>query len=181
MIDNVVVFMGDSLTEYMPPIQPRVCKLVIAGYSGMGVGFLRRAAARILRQHNPRIVWVCIGINDMWDINSELSLQEWESEFADLCAQIINHGAQLYGSTLMPVEKTGFGTAISLNWILKTNQAIIRQVDRHNGVVVDSYRRFAQPDGYLPQGASEDGVHLTLATYRQWIPFICQSLGIELK
>jgi lysophospholipase L1-like esterase len=181
MTEKVVVFMGDSLTEYMPAPQPRACKLVIAGYSGMGVSFLRRAAGKILRRHNPRTVWVCIGINDMWDINNELRLQEWEAEFADLCAQIINHGAQLYGSTLMPVERAGFGAAVNLSWILKINQAIIRQVSSHNGIVVDSYRRFAQPDGYLPAGASEDGVHLTLATYAQWVPFICQSLGLELE
>jgi lysophospholipase L1-like esterase len=147
----------------------------------MGVSFLRQAAGKILRRYNPGSVWVCIGINDIWDINNDLRLQAWETEFADLCAQIIAHGAKLYGSTLMPVEKIGFGAAMSLDWILKTNQAIIRQVNNHNGIVVDSYRRFAQPDGYLPRGASEDGVHLALATYAQWIPFICQSLGVALE
>ena len=179
MSKTTVVFMGDSLTEWMPKPKLNNYKLIMAGYSGMGVSYLNHLARQIMERHQPQQVWLCIGINDVWMFDQGQRLQDWEEQFASLCRQIAGSGAILYGSTLMPVENIGFGSAINMYWIHETNKAIARQVMNCQGILVDSFAHFSQADGYLPQGYSEDGVHLTLATYEKWVPFICTSLGID--
>ena len=179
MSKPTVVFMGDSLTEWMPEPKLNNYNLVMAGYSGMGVGYLNHIAQQIMQHHQPYKVWLCIGINDVWMFDQGQRLEDWEEQFASLCEQITGSGAILYGSTLMPAEKAGFGTEINLHWIYETNQAIARQVADCRGILVDSFAHFAQADGYLPSGYSEDGIHLTLATYEKWVPFICDSMGID--
>ena len=174
-----VVFMGDSLTEWMPRPKLNNYKLAMAGYSGMGVSYLNHLAQQIMERYQPQKVWLCIGINDVWMFGQDQRLQDWEGQFASICQKITTSGATLYGSTLMPVEKAGFGTALDLLWIYEANKAIIRQVSGFQGILVDSFAHFAQPDGYLPPGYSEDGVHLTLATYEKWVPFICKSMGLD--
>ncbi len=179
MSKTTVVFMGDSLTEWMPRPKLANYNLVMAGYSGMGVGYLNQVAPQILSRHQPAKVWLCIGINDVWMFDQGAQMADWETQFARLCGQICASQATFYGSTLMPAENTGFGSAINLHWIYETNKAIARQVEAHQGVLVDSFKRFAGADGYLPRGYSEDGVHLTLATYEKWVPFICNSVGVS--
>ncbi|MDR1397344.1 MAG: SGNH/GDSL hydrolase family protein [Desulfarculales bacterium] len=176
----VAVFMGDSLTEYMPPPQPRDFEIRLAGYSGMGVEFLRRMAGRILNRHQPDIVWLCIGINDVWGFEqSSVRPSAWEESFADLCRIITGSGAKLYASTLMPVENCGFFSGFNLEHIRTMNAIIVRQAQAWGAEVVDSYGHFADASGYLPPGCTEDGVHLTDETYRRWTPFICASLGLS--
>ena len=179
MSKPTVVFMGDSLTEWMPEPKLNNYNLVMAGYSGMGVGYLNHIAQQIMQHHQPYKVWLCIGINDVWMFDQGQRLEDWEEQFASLCQQITGSGAIFYGSTLMPAEKAGFGTEINLHWIYETNKAIARQVADCQGILVDSFVHFAQADGYLPSGCSEDGVHLTLATYEKWVTFICDSMGID--
>jgi lysophospholipase L1-like esterase len=176
----VVVFMGDSLTEYMPPPQTDNFEVRLAGYSGMGVEFLRRMAGRILNRHQPDMVWLCIGINDVWGFaeNSGCS-SAWEESFADLCRIITDSGARLYVSTLMPVENYGFFSGFNLEHIREMNAIIARQAQARGAALVDSYARFADENGYLPSGCTEDGVHLTAENYRRWTPFICASLGLS--
>ena len=171
--------MGDSLTEWMPRPVLNNYNLVMAGYSGMGVAHLDYIAQQIMQHHQPQKVWLCIGINDVWMFDQGQSLHDWEEQFASLCRKITASGAMLYGSTLMPAEKVGFGTAINLHWIYEVNKAITRQVANHQGILVDSFAHFAQADGYLPSGYTDDGVHLTHATYEKWTPFICESVGID--
>lgn len=179
MSKPIVMFMGDSLTEWMPRPKLQNYNLVMAGYSGMGVSYLNHLAGQILSRHQPQKVWLCIGINDVWMFDQGQRLEDWEATFANLCRQIVGSKAILYGSTLMPAENAGFGTAINLHWIYETNKAITRQVERVDGIVVDTFSHFAQPDGYLPSGYSEDGVHLTMGTYEKWVPFICKSVDIS--
>ena len=179
MSKPTVVFMGDSLTEWMP--RPRLdnYRLIMAGYSGMGVNYLNHIAGKILARYQPEKVWLCIGINDVWMFDQGQRLEDWENLFAELCHKISKSGTIFYGSTLMPVENIGFGTAINLHWIHEMNKVIVRQVDAYGGILVDSFSHFAQPDGYLPRGYSDDGVHLAASTYDKWVPFICQSVSIS--
>lgn len=179
MAKPVVVFMGDSLTEWMPRPHLNNYRLAMAGYSGMGVSYLNQLVKQIMQHYQPRKVWLCIGINDVWGFDQGQRMENWEDEFAHLCSHIAISGTTLYGSTLMPAENIGFGSAINLHWMHEMNNAIKRQIAAHNGVLVDSFAEFAQPDGYLPRGYSEDGVHLTRATYDKWVPFICKSIGVD--
>jgi len=179
MSKPTVVFMGDSLTEWMPKPKLNNYDLVMAGYSGMGVAFLNHIAQQTMQYHQPHKVWLCIGINDVWMFDQGQHMRDWEEQFASLCRQITDSDAILYGSTLMPAEKIGFGEMINLHWIYETNKAIARQVANCQGVLVDSFAHFAKDDGYLPPGYTDDGVHLTLATYEKWVPFICSSMDID--
>ena len=179
MSKPTVVFMGDSLTEWMPKPKLNSYDLVMTGYSGMGVAFLSHIAQQTMQHHQPHKVWLCIGINDVWMFDQGQHMRDWEEQFASLCRQITDSDAILYGSTLMPAEKIGFGEMINLHWIYETNKAIARQVANCQGVLVDSFAHFAKDDGYLPPGYTDDGVHLTLATYEKWVPFICSSMDID--
>jgi lysophospholipase L1-like esterase len=175
----VVVFMGDSLTECMPQPRIRNFEVRMEGYSGMGVDFLLRIAGNLMSHHRPDIVWLCIGINDVWGFEQAyISPSAWEESFAALC-RLITGKARLYVSTLMPVEDFGFFSGFSLNPIREMNAIIIRQAAANGALIIDSYNHFADERGYLPAGWSEDGVHLTSETYAKWVPFICA--GMELS
>ena len=175
MSKPVVVFMGDSLTEWMPRPQLKNYDLQLAGFSGMGVDFLLQRAPGILKRCPPLMAWVCIGANDVWYFDP----QQWEQAFSRLCQTITDSGARLFVSTLMPVENFGFGADLDINNQLAMNNVIKKQAIAHKAILVDSFAKFADNKGYLPPGSTDDGVHLTSATYQQWIPFICQAMNIS--
>jgi lysophospholipase L1-like esterase len=176
----VVVFLGDSLTEYMPQPALGNVDLRLEGYSGVGVDFLLRIAGRIMSQHQPDMVWLCIGINDVWGFEQAyINPSAWEESFAALCRSISAAKPQLYISTLMPVENFGFFSGFNLNPIREMNAIITRQAKAWGAHLLDSYHQFADEKGYLPSGWSEDGVHLTAETYGKWVPFICAGMGLS--
>jgi lysophospholipase L1-like esterase len=176
----VVVFMGDSLTEYMPQPPVRNFDLRLEGYSGMGVEFLLRVAGEVMSYHQPAMVWLCIGVNDVWGFEQGyIRPQAWEESFAALCRTMGAGQTRLYVSTLMPVENYGFFSGFNLAPIREMNAIIVRQAQACGALITDSYRQFADKEGYLPSGWSEDGVHLTAATYARWVPFICAEMGLD--
>ena len=172
------MFFGDSLIEFMPIPKLPEAEIVNAGYSGMGVSYLVHRVEALLKNHQPDKVFLCIGINDVWELNSPEAFAGWQAEYNILC-QALTKGTSLYLSTLMPVEKSGYGALMHLPAILQANEIIKQFSVKYNCNLLDSFAHFAGEDNYMPPRGTEDGVHLTMDIYKRWIKFILQ--GMELR
>ena len=171
------MFFGDSLIEYMPIPKLSQVEIINAGFSGMGVSYLASQVNALLNKHQPEKVFLCIGINDVWELNSPDAFDSWQAEYDFLC-QTLTSRSILYLSTLMPVQKSCYGTMILLPTILKVNDIIKDFSDKYHCRLLDSFTRFAGEDNYMPSMGTTDGVHLTLDTYRQWVKFILQGMDL---
>jgi lysophospholipase L1-like esterase len=186
-----IVILGDSITEGARI--ERICGLPVlnAGIGGTGVMYFNNNAKDFLTIARPNIVVIALGINDARFIlkgKKEERLRQWKHQYSKLVQQVQNIGSVPVLTTILPVErhKPLGDTYFSIEIIDEFNSVILRMAREDGFLVIDLYDAFAEDNGYMPQGATVDGVHLSAQSYGKWIDSITkgvvkalQSKGLE--
>jgi lysophospholipase L1-like esterase len=163
---NILFCVGDSIVEDLYLREVAGFTLVNAGISGAGVRTFLHRTENILPQAQGTSVLLAIGINDSW----ELSAEDWGAEYRELCTQLAAGAAKFIAQTVLPLEKhpRWGGQRLPFETIAAMND-IIRSFAKERGYcLIDMHAYFADKDGFMLEGATTDGVHLTDGSYAAW-------------
>ena len=171
---NILFCVGDSIVEALYLQEVAGFTLVNAGISGAGVRTFLHRTGNILPQAQGTSVLLAIGINDAWDFSAEA----WGAEYRELCTQLAADAAKFIVQTVLPLEKHPLwgGQRLPFENIAAMND-IIRSFAKERGYcLIDMYAHFADKDGFMLEGGTTDGVHLTDDSYARWRKYWEQEL-----
>ncbi|MBZ0157807.1 MAG: GDSL family lipase [Alphaproteobacteria bacterium] len=159
-----IVFLGDSLTEYFDWQQRfpehHVINLGIAGETVDGL--LERMDRVLLAIHDPDIVFVMSGINN-------IAMEDYE--IAGPCKQVINKLVSSYERAVIVVQSI---LPVELSWV---DNRVIQEINRslreialdYRAEYLDLYPLFLDPSGKPDRSLLlGDGVHLSEKGYEVW-------------
>ncbi len=184
---HTIAFFGDSITQAGGRREGGYCRLiaravskqrpelstqfVYAGISGHKVPNLQKRLERDVLSKNPTIVFIYIGINDVWHSirDNGTPKDKFESGLRDLIAKISKKGAAIVLCTPSTIGEKIDGTN-DLDPMLEEYAAISRKVAAETGVILCDLRKAFidhlkqhNPDN-KPKGIlTGDGVHLNAA------------------
>ncbi len=172
-----IVFLGDSITQaavspggYIQILDAAIsderATLIGAGISGHKVPDLQKRLETDVLAHDPDLVFIYIGINDVWHSQSGngTSKEDYESGLRDLISRIEARGAKviLATPTLIGEQREN-----ELDTMLEEYAAISRRVAKETGVHLcdlrtasRSYVRIHNPKDVAKGILTTDGVHL---------------------
>ncbi|MDR1872438.1 MAG: GDSL-type esterase/lipase family protein [Deltaproteobacteria bacterium] len=171
MADKTIVTLGDSLTEwnqwYALDPNSRVINLGLSGDTAMGVYYRLNLVAR----QKPDLVFLQVGINDLAQGREPSELVQIHRRlWGAITARI--PGVKLVVLSLAPVRKAKFAWIIETltNQRVRRANALLAPAAQSAGLdYIDLYSVMAEADGELPDGYTDDGVHLTPAAYKVWL------------
>ena len=166
---NILLCVGDSIVEGLSLREVAGYAISNAGIGGAGVRTFLHRAGDILPHERGTTVLLAIGVNDA-SRGHAFSAKAWEAEYRELCAQLAAGSARFIAQTVLPVEKRRpWGEQFFPAERITAMNDIIRSVAKTQGYcLIDMHARFADKDGFMPEGATTDGVHLTSASYAIW-------------
>ena len=166
---NILFCVGDSIVEGLSLHEVAGFAVSNAGIGGAGVRAFLSRAGDILPHAQGTTVLLAVGVNDV-NRGHTFSAKVWEAEYRKLCAQLAAVAARFIVQTVLPVEKRQpWGDRLFPAERIAMMNDIIRNIAKKQGYcLIDMYARFADPKGFMPAGATTDGVHLTGASYVAW-------------
>lgn len=180
---NIIVFLGDSITEAgsgpdgyvtltsraVEKMHPDLnLKVINAGISGNRVSDCRKRLKRDVLQKKPAIVVVYVGINDVWHwmVGQGTNKDVFESGLRDIVSQIHSFGAKVILCTPSVIGEKSDGTN-RFDGMLDEYSDIVRNIAETTGTqLLDLRKAFT---AYLKQHnpnndeqgiLTQDGVHL---------------------
>lgn len=173
IVSGDIVMLGNSLTEQggnweVRLDQPEVKNRGIAGDNADG------ALARLneILCHEPSIVFVMVGTNDLWTSYTVEEVGLKIDEIGTTLATSLPEST-VYIQTLMPLG-AGHDKTQRLKAINKEINGLTDKTYR----VIDTYSAMSNDDGVLAEDFTTDGVHLTSAGYAQWVTFLKEFINI---
>ncbi len=184
--DEVIAFFGDSITQAgaqpggycrllgdaIETERPELgVKIVYAGISGHKVPDLQARLERDVLSQKPTIVFIYIGINDVWhSLNGKgTPAEKFEAGLRDLIKQISAANAKIVLCTPSTIGEKSDGSN-QLDPMLEQYAAISRKVAADNGVTLCDlreaflkYEKENNPDNKDRGILTSDGVHLNAA------------------
>ncbi len=181
----LVVFMGDSITDFWVNIRPGFFtghNYVGRGISGQTVEhMLARFKPDVIDLH-PKAVAILAGVNNIAGNNGAISMENIVGCIASMCDIAKANGIVPLLCSVLPCDRFFWNPEakpaqdiIRLNALLKeyAGKAGVRYVDYHS--------QMGLPDGSLPKEYSEDGCHPVAAGYARMeeiiVPEIEQALA----
>ena len=166
---NILFCVGDSIVEGLSLREVAGFTVSNAGIGGAGVRTFLGRTADILPHAQGTTVLLAIGVNDV-NRGHAFSAKAWETDYRELSAQLAAGAASFIVQTVLPVEKRRpWGDQFFPAERIAAMNDIIRNVAKERGYrLIDMHARFAGKDGFMPAGATTDGVHLTGASYATW-------------
>lgn len=141
-------------------------RVVNLGYIGEDTkGMLRRVEQ--IKSVNPNKVIVMAGINGLKN-QTEQQFETYYTRLIDSISMAVPD-ASIYVESLLPVSR--FSNFCPNSKIVQANEYIKRYAEQHNCTFVDIYSLYSS-NGVLPDGLTEDGLHLKQGAYQRWYDFI---------
>lgn len=166
MPDSAIVFLGNSLTahcEWSDLLRDgRVVNRGIAG--DMTGGMLLRLDE--ITKHQPRKIFLLIGINDLSVHSKESILENYDKIVAKIRANAPD--TKLYIQSLLPVNNEVRSTGKDNQDILFVNDKIKAIASKYNLVYVNLHPLFTDETGKLKSRLTQDGIHLDAEGYQIW-------------
>lgn len=183
-----VVFLGDSITQagvqpggYISLMRNALSlagksadyELIGAGISGNKVPDLQKRLDSDVLAKKPDLVFVYIGINDVWHFSTQkeggTSKDRFEAGLQDVVSRIRKTGAQVVVCTPTMIGEKGDGTN-EQDAMLDAYAAISRKVAQQNKLPLcdlraafTNYLKINNPDNAEKGVLTSDGVHLNAA------------------
>ena len=167
--EGSIVFLGDSLTDYVPlneffPGLP-VINRGIAGDNTLGA--LRRIDEVISLK--PAKLFILLGTND---IVYNMSAERTAGNLTEIIRRVQKEvpSAKIYIETLMPTNPN-FSTRRSNDTINHRNEAIISVARETGCTIIDTHSHMTE-DGILPLKYTVDGLHLSGEGVVRWMELL---------
>jgi lysophospholipase L1-like esterase len=169
-----VVFVGDSITEAFPlakffPGKPCLNRGIVADRIGnVGErGVLRRLDESVF-DCRPAVVLILIGVNDL--AASPKAPDVFVRGFGELVDAIRDRlpKVKIVVQTCMPTGRR-YGRHEALNpRILAYNEGLRALARERKLPLIDLHALYKDPDGFLPDDLTGDGLHLKRDAYARW-------------
>lgn len=172
-LDVDVAFIGDSHTagaEFNEEFPDK--KIVMLGVGGDCVGMVEDRLPTVVAV-NPKKLFVLVGINDLYRVDSEVLLERYER----LMSRIKNElpETSVYIQSIIPVDAEQEKQKPRNEEVRKANRRICELCLKYGFTFVDIYSKLSE-DSVLPAEFTKDGVHLNAAGYKVWASEIVQYL-----
>jgi lysophospholipase L1-like esterase len=160
------LFYGDSLTgnwplqEFFPHHS-----ILNRGIGGDSLFGLRLRLEEDVLAYSPQIVFMLIGINDIWDTEEDLVLRS-----LDLANRMRNRGIRVALSSLLPLRSPDKWDRFKFqDKIVEVNRRLARAAEADSAFLFLDYHAVVRDaSGQLDADcAMEDGTHLTFEAYRR--------------
>jgi lysophospholipase L1-like esterase len=168
MRKSPVIFLGDSITEGLPPLQdlPRSLNLGFGGSTTLSTAAMIGGYRHF---DQVAVVVLNVGANDLCDEHA--SSQEFERRLRRLSAALPAR-IRIVWSSILPVDPNSPRAvcAVQPNTIRQANSIIAGVCkERESCIYSDGFSKLADARGYLaPQFHVGDGVHLNPRGYEVW-------------
>jgi len=171
-----IVMLGDSITEQFSSTEslpPRIhgLQVINQGIGGDNIGTSTSKTGVMSRldfvkRARPAIVFVMIGVNDLWDKKEPLKPTLDEYETMVLALKSIVPNAKIVLQSVLPAR----GDAAYTNEkSAPLNDRIKQLASRHNLTWLDLRPLMQDDKGELKAEFTGDGVHLNKEAYRLWL------------
>ena len=166
-----IIFLGNSITEGGKNWSERLDYPNISnrGISGdVTDGVLARLDEIIY--FKPKMVFILIGINDLWNKSLEIPSEYYITNNIKKIAQTIKNKSpktKIYIQTVLPTHKATFKPKIE-----KINEIIYNNQDENLYEVIDLFSVFSNKKGLMKMDLSTDGVHLNENGYNEWVKVV---------
>ena len=181
----LVVFMGDSITDFWVPQRPSFFKdnnFVGRGISGQTtVQMLIRFRQDVIALH-PRIVVILAGTNDIAHNLGAISYENAVGNILSMCELARTHGILPIVCSVTPCHKFFWrpeakpaAEVIAFNKILKS------AADTAGIIYVDYHSALTGPGGSFPEEYSKDGCHPVAAGYARMEEVVLPYIHLALK
>lgn len=165
----LVVFMGDSITDFWGQFRPGF--FTDHNYLCRGIGaqtvehMLARFHADVIDLH-PKAVAILAGINNIAGNNGKIEFENIAGIIASMCETAKANGIIPIICSILPCDRFSWNPeAKPAQEVVAVNKLLEEYARKNNVAYVDYYSKMAQPDGSLPANLSEDGCHPTVAGY----------------
>ncbi len=183
-LDNRVVFMGDSITEFWLKINPTFFK---TNYINRGISG-QTSSQMLLRFRNdvielqPKIIVILAGINDIAENTGKIPL---ETVFGNLVSMMelatINKSKIIIGS-LLPADFFPWKSGLNpVEKIQTFNQWLQNYATKNNHAFVDFFPAMANQSKGMKSELADDGVHPNLKGYQIMEPLIEKEIQLFLQ
>ncbi len=168
---DLVVFMGNSITDYWPSTHPEFFKQ--HGYVGRGISgqtsyqFLSRFREDVINLH-PKIVVINAATNDIAENTHPYNAERTFGNIMSMVELAQANGIKVVLTTTLPAGKFGWNPSITdgPEKIMALNKRLKAYAEKKGIPFADYYSALVAEDGRsLDKRYSEDGVHPNAAGY----------------
>ena len=167
----LVVFMGDSITDFWGQYRPTFFS--DHNYLCRGIGaqtvehMLSRFHADVIDLH-PKAVAILAGINNIAGNNGKISMENIVGCIQSMCEAAKANGIIPIICSLLPCDRFYWNPeAKPAQDVIKLNGLLKAYADKAGVAYVDYHSQMGLPDGSLPKEYSDDGCHPTIAGYER--------------
>ena len=150
-------------------------KVINAG----GGNFVTILDAMSWKSHNK--VFVMLGINEL----SWASKETFYDKYAVLIDRIreLQPGAEVYLQSMTPVSaiKSANDRSFTIDRVHEYNEVIRQLAEDKEAHYIYLFDAFADENGFLPYGATDDGIHPYPKYYAQWLTYLESHTVTEVK
>lgn len=180
----LVVFMGDSITDFWVPQHPEFFsenRFVGRGISGQTtVQMLIRFRQDVIALH-PRVVVILAGTNDVAHNLGAISVENAVGNILSMCELARIHGIVPIICSVPPSNRFFWRPEMKpAQDIIAFNKVLKAAADGAGLMYVDYHGAMAAPDGSFPKEYSDDGCHPVRAGYDKMeevvLPYIRMAL-----
>lgn len=177
------VFIGDSRTEGFV-INTGVCDGYAIASKGLNVKsvFDKQCikdentyvtAIDAIRTNSYNKAYLMFGINETGWEYSDIFIDYYKKIIEEIKTD--NPNAKIYVQSILPVSKSVSDSSSYINRsrINEYNNLIKAMSEDENVYYLDVYNSIADKDGYLPDDASSDGIHLNKEYCLKWLDYLC--------
>lgn len=171
-LENSILFIGNSLTEYFDFSQLNNTSIINMGIGGeFTEGVLKRV--ELISINHPKKIFIEIGIND---ILAEISSNQIEQNYNEIIYAIKRNSpsTKIYIQNILPVnfENGFFADCQKANsQIIEVNSFLQDLCLKNNHEYIDLHANF-KDNGALNPTLTTDGVHLNKDGYSLWTKII---------
>lgn len=166
--DSAVVFVGDSLTFYFKLDE------FFSGKGFLNRGVLSETATGLVKRWDssvkvlkPRKIFILIGVNDIkYGLNVDV---------AKTLEPVLRNSRPgvIFLQSIFPVGKK---YAALMSRIKQTNDDLKKMADATGQYWIDVHQKMADDEGFLRDGFTYDGIHLTYSGYVAWQKVLSEHL-----
>jgi len=180
-----VVFMGNSITEGWPSMDPEYFEN--SSYINRGIGgqttqqMLLRFRADVI-DLRPKVVVILAGTNDIAGNTGPMTLEEIRDNIISMSELAKANGIKVVISSVLPAHDYSWRPGLEPNIKIPKLNAMLKDYAESKGIIyLDYFSVMVDDRNGLPKRLAEDGVHPTKKGYAIMKPLAEQAIARALK
>ena len=183
--ENMVVFMGNSITKSWPRFRPEFFENNPFVNKGIGGETTSQMLARFQRDVidlKPRAVVILAGINDIAENTGPISIPKVAQNIFTMAEMAKEHNIQVVLCSTLPAHDFPWRPGLNPQMkVPKLNALIEKYAQGNNIIYINYFAAMADKDNGLRNELGYDGVHPNAVGYAVMEPLLLQGLALLQK